>query len=121
MKLLVDEMPVMSGDCPFFGYCDCKLDGNLCGLWRKEQHVDDKAECQCLTKFRPFTLETSFNAVFTKDHKLVKEEAYRGDWNINGTDGNIIGNWRCSACNGVSLKNSNYCPNCGAKMKGGAE
>lgn len=50
MKLLVDEMPVMSSDCPFFGYCDCKLDGNLCGMWRKEQCIDDKAECQCLTE-----------------------------------------------------------------------
>ena len=50
MKLLVDEMPIMSGECPFFGYCDCELDGNLCGMWRKEQGIDDKAECQCLTE-----------------------------------------------------------------------
>ena len=73
MKLLVDEMPVMSGDCPFFGYCDCKLDGNLCGLWRKEQCIDDKAECQCLKEFKPFKFEPEFKAIFTKDHKLVKE------------------------------------------------
>ena len=24
------------------------LDGDLCGMWRKEQGIDDKAECQCL-------------------------------------------------------------------------
>ena len=33
MKLLVDEMPIMSSECPFFDYCDCKLDGDLCGMW----------------------------------------------------------------------------------------
>ena len=49
----------------------------------------------------------------------ISSKQSEGEWNINGTVGNIIGNWRCSACNGVSLKDSNFCPNCGAKMKGG--
>ena len=58
------------------------------------------------------------------EHSAILYDAgYRkqrgGEWAINGVDGNIIGNWRCSACNGVSLKDSNFCPNCGAKMKGG--
>lgn len=41
-----------------------------------------------------------------------------GQWEVNGINpaDNTIGNYHCSVCNGVSLKSSNYCPNCGAKM-----
>lgn len=53
-------------------------------------------------------------ALYNTGYRKQKE----GEWNINGTNGNLIGNWRCSACNGVSLKDSDFCPNCGAKMKG---
>lgn len=74
MKLFVDEMPVMSNDCLFFGHCDCALDGNLCGLWQKEQCIDDKAECQYLKEFKPFIFKPEFKMVFTEDHKLVKED-----------------------------------------------
>lgn len=41
-------------------------------------------------------------------------------WEIGGVHGNgVIGNWKCSACKGVSLKDSAFCPHCGAKMEGG--
>ena len=39
-----------------------------------------------------------------------------GRWEIGGMDGDLVGNWICSVCDGVSLDDSNYCPNCGAKM-----
>lgn len=43
--------------------------------------------------------------------------AVHGYWIVNGVrlDG-VIGNFRCSVCMGVSLKDSKYCPNCGTKM-----
>ena len=43
----------------------------------------------------------------------------RGFWIIGGIvpAKNVIGNWKCSLCNGTSLHNSDYCPNCGAKME----
>ena len=42
-----------------------------------------------------------------------------GEWEINGVQPNgVIGNFHCSICNGTSLKDSNFCPNCGADMRG---
>ena len=44
------------------------------------------------------------------------------EWEVNGVNPHnmTVGNYRCTACDGISLKNSNFCPNCGARMKGGA-
>ena len=89
----------------------------------KEKQIEEIKQVLMRTYKRARTPQEDYmqdryaEALYNAGYRKQKE----GDWNINGTDGNIIGNWRCSACNGVSLKNSNYCPNCGAKMKGGAE
>ena len=42
-----------------------------------------------------------------------------GFWKIGGVDParNVIGNWKCSLCGGTSLEDSDFCPNCGAKME----
>lgn len=40
-----------------------------------------------------------------------------GKWVVGGVHGNgVIGNWKCDICKGVSLKETLYCPYCGAKM-----
>ena len=43
-----------------------------------------------------------------------------GFWIINSVNpaNNVIGNFKCSLCTGTSLEDSDYCPNCGAKMEG---
>lgn len=41
-----------------------------------------------------------------------------GRWEIGGMQGDLIGNWECSVCGKVSLDDSDYCPNCGAMMRG---
>ena len=83
----------------------------------REKQIEEMAEIICDARQKSVYSVEIAEALYNAGYRKQKE----GDWNINGTDGNIIENWRCSACNGVSLKNSNYCPNCGAKMKGGAE
>lgn len=40
----------------------------------------------------------------------------KGEWEQYG-----LGNPQCSLCHKYNIEKSNYCPNCGAKMKGGAE
>ena len=53
------------------------------------------------------------------------EERPQGEWIID--KGEYIDNqiyktaFRCSLCCGKFNSSYNYCPNCGAKMKGGAE
>lgn len=46
-------------------------------------------------------------------------EVRHGEWKINRIYGNnLIENFRCSSCKVVNRQDSNYCPNCGAKMDG---
>lgn len=42
-----------------------------------------------------------------------------GFWKISGVNpaNNVIGNFKCSLCARTSLEDSDYCPNCGAKME----
>jgi hypothetical protein len=42
-----------------------------------------------------------------------------GFWKISGVNpaNNVIGNFKCSLCARTSLDDSDYCPNCGAKME----
>lgn len=40
-----------------------------------------------------------------------------GHWEPYGINPNgVIGNYHCTVCKGTSLKDSDYCPNCGAVM-----
>ena len=49
------------------------------------------------------------------------EDRPKGEW-ICATDGNSFTLYECSRCGTYHAHNyHNYCPNCGAKMKGGAE
>ena len=51
-------------------------------------------------------------------------EVVHGRW-MKGTrtlsTGSIIAGHRCSECDEFFVRNSNYCPNCGAKMDGDGE
>ena len=64
----------------------------------------------------------TFNAVSVEDIKnaptVEAVPVVHGEWEIGGVQGNMIGNFKCSVCKGVSLKDSNFCPNCGARMNG---
>ena len=43
-------------------------------------------------------------------------------WEDKGTHPNgVVCKWVCSACGKSSLKDSAYCPHCGAKMDGGKD
>lgn len=48
-----------------------------------------------------------------------KEVRVCGWWEVGGIDpvNNVVGNWKCSVCHGTSLKDSAFCPNCGARME----
>lgn len=52
----------------------------------------------------------------TIDPKTLRPVAH---WKVGGVNpvNGVVGNWKCSLCNGTSLKNSPFCPCCGAKME----
>ncbi len=49
-------------------------------------------------------------------------EVKHGEWTYQINSGERLGgtdatyDYQCSVCNQLALENSNYCPNCGAKM-----
>lgn len=50
--------------------------------------------------------------------KLYIESQRPAEWEY--TDGRWgLGDWRCSKCGGYSNKDTQYCPNCGRRMKHG--
>lgn len=53
-----------------------------------------------------------------KDVEL-KEARICGCWEVGGVDpvSNVVGNWKCSVCHKTSLKDSAFCPHCGARME----
>lgn len=81
-------------------------------------------------KFKEFIRKNCTDSLVDLWCELVRRQptieavpVVHGEWEVNGVNPHnmTIGNWRCTACDGISLKDSNFCPNCGAMMKGGTE
>lgn len=72
------------------------------------------------------TVEPDKIQAIMSDYLVYRCEPQRpqGEW-IYNSYGNGCGNWHCSECGIIIImcKNSynNFCPNCGADMRGGAE
>lgn len=77
-----------------------------------ERHLSDRTRADALRQ------------QFLKYGASMSADAVQGEW-VYGTDP-ITGEkdciaWTCSLCGGKYPWQPNYCPNCGARMKGGAE
>lgn len=70
------------------------------------------------TSTEPFTAELVFRTINNQPAADVAP-VRRGFWIISGVNpaNNVIGNFKCSLCARTSLDDSDYCPNCGAKME----
>lgn len=55
------------------------------------------------------------NRVLDKLRQLPSAQK-TGRWINSTTDESVCEEWACSLCGMFSLKESNFCPNCGAKM-----
>ena len=71
------------------------------------------------TSTEPFTAELVFRIINNQPAADVAPVKI-GFWKISGVNpaNNVIGNFKCSLCARTSLDDSDYCPNCGAKMEG---
>ena len=78
--------------------------------------IENIAKIEDLRKLSTKTIGEAISETPTADVEEVKH----GEWSPNGICpwNNVVGNWRCSVCEGISIKPGNYCPNCGAKMDG---
>lgn len=70
------------------------------------------------TSTEPFTAELVFRTINNQPAADVAP-VRRGFWIISGVNpaNNVIGNFKCSLCARTSPDDSDYCPNCGAKME----
>ena len=65
-------------------------------------------------------------AEWLRELKSLREQRPQGEWFYNDY-GNGCGNWHCSICDHMPyyaakyMRFLNYCPNCGADMRGGRE
>ena len=73
--------------------------------------------------------QESIDTVLNRQGERIKEleasaEAVQGEWDTmiaDGTDGSHWHEYECSNCGEVVLRPYNFCPNCGARMKGGGD
>jgi rubrerythrin len=64
-------------------------------------------------------------AIILGQHAADVVEVRHGEWiehkRAEESEGLLISNFECSLCHGWERKESDYCPNCGAKMDGKGE
>lgn len=66
--------------------------------------------------------QTDRKTVISVLSALPSAETVHGEWGhmiADGIDGSHWYEYECSHCGEVVLRPYNYCPNCGARMKGG--
>lgn len=78
--------------------------------------TDDKAKYKLVEKAAQMAVDGKTKADFA--------EVKHGEWihkpssdTLGGTDATY--DWMCSVCKDTSVDDTNYCPNCGADMRGG--
>ena len=93
----------------------------------EEKEVEDLARAMCTYSKDSLCRECS-DACFYKDYaKRAIDKGWRkqseGEWHFYSDyfSGKQVTGWTCGNCNKYSTGILNYCPYCGAKMKGGAE
>ena len=62
--------------------------------------------------------DSLYNAGYRKQSEGKWVYEYTGDW-LEGTDASL--DYKCTLCDQRATDPWNFCPHCGAKMKGGAE
>ena len=96
----------------------------------EEKEVEELARAMCPYSKDSLCRECS-EACFYKDYaKRAIDKGWRkqseGEWVPHIEIGAMNNFWECSVCHWktvsfTEMRHSKFCPNCGAKMKGGAE
>ena len=54
-------------------------------------------------------------------YRQAQKDRLKGEWIYSVNDESVAEIWDCSECGQWSLAKTNYCPNCGADMRGGED
>jgi len=84
-----------------------------CGFYDKLIEIIDNAPAVDLKD----EIAGAYNEGYMCGNKEAEKARPQGEWLKYGDHA-----WKCSKCNcSVYVRTRNFCPDCGAKMKGGAE
>ena len=98
-------------------------------LRQRQWHIDDIEEVEKIIDNAP-TVEYTFEEAFQKtvcDNKLYCPSRQKGEWKETGYETGALGiTYRQTQCSNCGWEHAlpmwlNFCPNCGADMKGGAK
>ena len=97
-----EKQKIIADICPFY------KEYGSCDRCNTETEIDDP----------PCYFECMANAIIDNNYRKQSE----GEWvkfRLSADD--TANRWKCSVCKSEQHEETDYCPNCGAKMKGGAE
>lgn len=94
------------------GCLECAKEHEQLAVWlmelKERREKDDK---NYSIGYRDGTLDA-------RHHYENQNRKWKGEWIFTDDD---YGFWHCNQCKAIGSPHNNFCPNCGANMKGGAE
>ena len=107
-------------DCDCFGYVETthrKGDGIMSDYISRQMAIDDVLNLKCET--RVSWKDAVIDSLEDLPSADVRENV-RGEWSLvtdrYGVNGEYV--WKCSACSEMTICKGDFCPNCGADMRG---
>lgn len=101
------------------------------GSWRMNDYepadfIDAIDNAQTVSEITNEDVQNAIKLGFHDGYEMAKakNERPQGEWISRETDGTLYPFWEryeCSVCKACGSCNDNFCPNCGADMKGGTK
>lgn len=88
----------------------------------REKQIEEKSCEKCLHYYACLRNSEYYpeKPCFAYEDKAGYRKQSEGEWKTNKIQWQFVGEYYyCSNCDGRSFVKHHYCPNCGAKMKGG--
>lgn len=82
--------------------------------------MTEKDKLELMRRFEPFGREIPKDQVMSVIARVPTTGRLKGEWTYHRNELSCVrwSKWECSACHKRQEYKSNYCPNCGADMRG---
>ena len=101
-----------------YGQMQTQMEGDIL---KAVQQVDIHVDKEELIRVLQYDRE-QYDRGFADGYQKARDELVHGRWIehewAEEENGLLVSNFECSACHNWERKESDYCPNCGAKMDG---